>query len=254
MEKLYIAMGAQRSYLGASTGPIRSTVDGTAKYVNYTGGRIWWTSATGASAMTSFVLERYAAFGGPVALGYPKGARTSGLIDGGWIQLFQKGAMVDSASTSTHSVHGYRWSMWRDSGRENGAAAVPGRRGGGPARRAGSSASRTAASSTATTTPRAIVHNFAWTAWLAARPRGGPARLPDRRPGQLVARGTTQPFQHGGLWGLTYRAVFGVWGAVLDAWLATGGAGGSHGFPTAHVVDNGDGTLTGVFENGTITA
>jgi uncharacterized protein with LGFP repeats len=48
--------------------------------------------------------------------------------------------------------------------------------------------------------------------------------------------------------------MFAVWGAVLDAWLAAGGPGGRYGFPTAHVVDNGDGTLTGAFENGTITA
>jgi hypothetical protein len=252
MERLYIAMGAQRSYLRASAGPIRSTVDGTAKYVNYTGGRIWWTSATGASAMTSFVLERYAAFGGPAVLGYPKGARTSGLADGGWLQLFQKGVMVDSASTSTHSVHGYRWSMWADSGRETGPLQYPVEEveqlSKGWIQRF-----QKGCIVDSDTTPRAIVHNFAWTAWLELGREAGPLGYPtgDR---SLVTRGYTQPFQHGGLWGLTDRAAFGVWGAVLDAWLATGGTGGSHGFPTAHVVDNGDGTLTGVFENGTITA
>ena len=33
--------------------------------------------------------------------------------------------MVDSASTTTHSVHGYRWGMWRASGRENGPLRYP---------------------------------------------------------------------------------------------------------------------------------
>ena len=42
MEKLYTAMGAQRSYLGASTGPIRTTVDGTASTSTTPGGRIWY--------------------------------------------------------------------------------------------------------------------------------------------------------------------------------------------------------------------
>ena len=37
MEQHYTAMGGQRSYLSASTGPIRSTVDGTAKYVELHG-------------------------------------------------------------------------------------------------------------------------------------------------------------------------------------------------------------------------
>ena len=83
--------------------------------------------------------------------------------------------------------------------------------------------------------------------------RQGPLGYPtaDRA---AVARGTTQPFQRGGLWGLASGPMFAVWGAVLDAWLAAGGAGGRYGFPTAHVVDNGDGTLTGAFESGTITA
>ena len=49
MEKLYTAMGGHKSFLKASTGPIRDTIDGTAKYVTYQGGRIWWTSRTGAS-------------------------------------------------------------------------------------------------------------------------------------------------------------------------------------------------------------
>ena len=32
---------------------------------------------------------------------------------------------------------------------------------------------------------------------------------------------------------------------------SAGGTGGRYGFPTAHVVDNGDGTQTGIFEGGT---
>ena len=75
--------------------------------------------------MTSFVLDRYAAFGGPAVLGYPKGATITGLRDGGWIQLFQKGCITDSASTSTQAVHGYRWTMWVDSGRESGVLRYP---------------------------------------------------------------------------------------------------------------------------------
>lgn len=251
MEKLYVAMGAQRSYLRASAGPIRDTIDGTAKYVNYQGGRIWWTSATGASAMTSFVLERYAEFGGPAVLGYPTGARTSGLTDSGWLQLFQKGAMVDSASTSTHSVHGYRWTMWVDSGRETGPLRYPvaevEQLPDGWIQRF-----QKGCIVYSTATPRAIVHNYAWAAWVAVGREKGPLGFPtgDRA---LLARGYDQQFERGGLWGLTGRASYAVWGPVLDAWLAAGGPDGGYGYPTAHVVDNGNGTRTGVFEGGTIT-
>ena len=65
---------------------------------------------------------------------------------------------------------------------------------------------------------------------------------------------TPSPSSAAGCGGSPAGAAFAVWGAVLDAWQAAGGAGGSYGFPTAHVVDNGDGTHTGVFEGGTITA
>ena len=251
MEQLYVAMGGQRSYLRASAGPIRDTIDGTAKYVNYQGGRIWWTSATGASAMTSFVLERYAEYGGPAVLGYPRGARLSGLTDGGWLQMFEKGVMVDSASTATHSVSGYRWQTWSDSGRETG-----------PLRYPVAEVEQLAAGwiqrfqkgciVDSDSTERVVVHNYAWAGWLEVGREQGPLRYPtaDR---VVVPRGYTQAFQGGGLWGLTDHRAYAVWGDVLDAWGAAGGAGGAYGFPTAHVVANGDGTHTGVFEGGTIT-
>ena len=41
---------------------------------------------------------------------------------------------------------------------------------------------------------------------------------------------------------------------AFAAWEAAGGSEGSYGFPTAHVTDNGDGTATGSFEGGVITA
>jgi hypothetical protein len=200
MEKLYVAMGGQNSYLRASAGPIRDTIDRTAKYVNYQGGRIWWTSATGASAMTSFVLDRYAAYGGPKVLGYPVGARANGLADGGWLQTFQKGCIVDSGSTSTTMVHTHAWTAWVQLGRENGVLRYP-------------------------TSVQGVLNG-----------------------------GYGQPFQGGELWGRSGQPAFAVRGAVLSAWQAAGGTGGSYGFPTGHTVDNGDGTQTGTFEGGTITA
>ena len=201
MEKLYTAMGGHKSYLKASTGPIRDTIDGTAKYVNYQGGRIWWTSGTGASAMTSFVLERYAAFGGPAVLGYPKGATIKGLRDGGWMQLFQKGCITDSASTSTQAVHGWRWSMWVDSGRESGVLrypvagieVLPGE--------AWIQRFQKGCIVFSPATPRAVVHNYAWQGLEeVGRERGRLGFPTGDRVG--IPRGYRQAFQHGGLWGL----------------------------------------------------
>jgi len=253
MEQLYTKMGGHSSYLKASTGPIKNTIDGKAKYVNYQGGRIWWTSAYGAAAMTTFVLDRYAAFGGPRDLGFPKGQWVRNLADGGWLQPFANGAIVDSASTTTTCVWGYRWTMWQASGRENGVlgwpvALVQNLSGGGWLQRF-QKGGLVAGPSTA----RSVVHNYAWSAWNELGREGGVLRFPlgDRK---VVSRGYVQRFQGGGLWGLDGSPAYGVWGGVLTQWESEGGVDGRYGYPTAHVVANGDGTFTGRFEGGTITA
>ena len=205
-------------------------------------------------AMTSFVLDRYAAFGGPAVLGYPKGARVTGLRDGGWIQLFEKGCITDSASTSTQAVHGYRWTMWVASGREGGPLrypvagleVLPGRRLD-PALPEGLHRlqPRDAARHRAQLRVAGLAGGGRETGCLGF-PTGDRVVI----PGGYCAGASSG----GGIWGLDGGRAYAVHGAVLDAWEAAGGPGGSYGFPTAHTVDNGDGRLTGTFEGGTITA
>ncbi len=102
-------------------------------------------------------------------------------------------------------------------------------------------------------TARSVVHNYAWSAWNELGREGGVLRFPlgDR---QLISRGYVQRFQGGGLWGLDGSPAYGVWGGVLTRWESEGGVDGRYGYPTAHVVANGDGSFTGTFEGGTITA
>ena len=255
MEKLYTQMGGHKSFLGASMGPIKAVMDGSGKYVNYQGGRIWWSSRTGASALSSGVMTAYVKAGGPSAIGYPKGAQQSGLRDSGWLQLFEKGCLTDSASTYIQCVFGWRWTMWVAAGRENGPLGYP------------TAAVQNFSSPSGSwiqlfqggcivfggTTPRAIVHTQVWVAWQAQGRETGVLGYPtgDR---SALTRGYVQRFQRGGIWGLTDQPAFAVRGPVLTAWEAEGGADGRYGYPTAHVVDNGDGTFTGTFEGGTITA
>jgi uncharacterized protein with LGFP repeats len=255
MEKLYTQMGGQGSYLKGSTGPIKAVSDGRGKYVNYQGGRIWWSAATGASAMSSGLLTAYAKVGGPGIIGYPKGAQLNGLRDGGWMQLFEKGCITDSLSTFTQAVFGYRWTMWVAAGREDGPLGYPVAamqnfpvdgdgwiqlfQGG--------------CTIVGRTTPRAVVHTQVWTAWQDQGREGGALGFPTQDR-QALARGYAQRFQRGGFWGLTDQPAFAVRGPVLTQWETAGGVDGSYGYPTSHVVDNGDGTFTGTFEGGTITA
>ena len=76
MEQLYTVDGrANGPTCKASTGPIRTTVDGRGRYVTYQGGRIWWTSATPAArrCRPSCSTGTPPSVAPPV-LGYPKAA------------------------------------------------------------------------------------------------------------------------------------------------------------------------------------
>ncbi|HYN68313.1 MAG TPA: hypothetical protein VES93_15620 [Ornithinibacter sp.] len=252
-EKLYTAMGGFRSFLKASTGPIRAAADGRGRYVSYQGGRIWYTSTTPAVALTMFVNDSWSRHGGPPTMGYPKAARVTGIRDNGWINVFEKGCIVDSASTTTQAVHGIRWTRWVAAGRESGVLGYPVKgiemlpNGAWIQRFQGGCI----VDSTQTTTR--VVRDATWAAWQQLGREAGVLGFPNT---EQVADGggTVQRFQGGGIWGRTGSPAWGVWGAVLTAWEAAGGATGGYGFPTAHVVGNGDGTLTGTFEGGTITA
>lgn len=306
MEALYTKMGAQGSYLKASTGPIRQASDGRGRWVAYQGGRIWWTSATGAVALATFVNDIWEANGGAGALGYPKGAKQTGLPDGGWLHAFEKGAIVDSLSTTTQVVEGVRWTAWVGAGRESGRlryplAKVEFQPDGAWIQRFQDGA---ITDSPATTTQ--VVWGIRWTRWVEAGretgvlgfPVGPKEDLPlfswiqrfqrgclvdsnetvtrlvrdaiwtawqqvGREQGRLSyptteqvasSTGVSQRFRRGGIWGRTDAPAFAVFGATLTTWEAAGGPEGSYGYPTAHTVTNGDGTTTGVFEGGTITA
>jgi uncharacterized protein with LGFP repeats len=243
-------MGAQGSFLGASTGPIRSMPDGRGRYVAYQGGRIWWTSAHGAVAMTSAANAPLVATG-VSRLGYPSGPRVDGLTDSGWLHPCEKGAVVDSASTSPQAVWGSRWTTWVGAGREKGVlgypvAAVVVYPDGGWIQVFQRGAIALGASG-----PSAVVHGTVWQAWLAVGREDGPLGFP-RADRVAVTGGYSQAFRRGGVWGRDGGPAFAVYGGVLDQWLAAGGPGGTYGFPTAHAVLV-DGLLIGRFEGGTIT-
>lgn len=305
MEQLYVAMGGQRSYLKSSVGPIRHVGDGRGRYVTYQGGRIWSTSTTPAVALSAIVDSAFHANGGAANLGYPTAARVNGLRDGGFIHLFEKGCLVDSASTTTTAVWGIRWTKWLAEGRENGNLRYPvsavAYRGDGSwiqlfqngclidsartltqavwglrwtrwvaaGRESGALGypvagleylpggawiqrfERGCFVDSASTVTR-LVAGSTWTAWQQVGREGGVLGFPVDEE-QAVAGGTAQRFQRGGIWGRTGSAAWAVRGRVLTAWESAGGVTGAYGFPTAHVVDNADGTQTGRFEGGTIS-
>ncbi len=108
-----------------------------------------------AVAMSTSSMPATTANGGASNLGYPTAALRRGLKDGGWIHVFEKGCLVDSASTTTTAVWGLRWTRWVAAGRENGVLGYPLAAVEQLPTARGSSASKVAASSTARARPPA---------------------------------------------------------------------------------------------------
>ncbi len=196
-EKLYTAMGGYRSFLKASTGPIRTAADGRGRYVTYQGGRIWYTSTTPAVALTTFVNDRWTQHGGAATFGYPKAARVTGLRDGGWLNAFERGCIVDSTTIATTAVHGARWTAWVAAGRENGVlhypvAAVETRPDGSWIQRFQNGCITDSAQTTTQ-----VVHGIRWTRWVAAGREGGVLGYPVAGVELLPNGAWIQRFQNG---------------------------------------------------------
>ena len=259
MEQLYTAMGGQRSYLKASTGPIRTVGDGR--------GRTSPTRAAGSgrrarpppSAMTTLrrrpVRTPTAA---PRTLGYPKAARVNGLRDGGWIHAVREG--LPSSTAPPPDPRGVRAPLdaWVRAGRENGHLQYPLRR---------SSSAPTAVDpglperlhrrQLATSTARSCV-------WGAAPgPPGSQVGreadvlgLPERPRSDRVRRAVVAPASASsavGLGALPAGRAWAVRGAVLDAWQAAGGAAAATASRPRTSSTTPTARQTGAFEGGTIT-
>jgi len=103
IDQRYAALGGATSFLGAPTGPEVST--GTGRTRTYTGGRLYWSPATGVHEVHGAILARYLSFGGPTGwLGFPTSDELP--VTGGRESDFQRGRVYWSAATGAHEVHG----------------------------------------------------------------------------------------------------------------------------------------------------
>lgn len=299
----YHAMGEQASFLKASKGPVGYVGDGRGRYVLFQGGVIYYTSSYGAVAMTEFVRTVYAKYGGPkgARLGYATADKVA-TPDSGWLQTFERGAITDSAHSSTQAVYGEAWTVWKANGRERGILGYPT-----SAYTAGSQGGwyqlfqkGAIADSPSTTTqvvsgdsylkwsrlsrdrgplgyptaaqqavsggwiqlfqngaiaggpvPAEAVPSPMYAPWVEAGRESGVLGFPTG-PSHLEPRGVAQFFQGGELWALGLVDPRRVYGAVLTQWKSEGGAAGRYGYPVTDTVPSGDG-LTCTFEGGTIT-
>ncbi|WP_091765807.1 hypothetical protein [Blastococcus aurantiacus] len=117
----------ETGYLGYPTSAEKCGLTADGCYQVFQGGRIYWSSASGAHVMVS----------GPVwnawkrqgyeksALGYPTGEQICGLRDGGCFQDFRNGAMYWTPGTGARPVVGAIRTKWASTKWETGALGYP---------------------------------------------------------------------------------------------------------------------------------
>jgi hypothetical protein len=116
----YDALGASGSFLGPSLGPERTVGDGVGRHVDYRGGSIYWTRATGARAIYGAARSTWRRHGGPRGpLGYPRAERTEH-AGGWWAQIFVGGQLWARGSGPAYAVTGAVLTRWVDDGAETG--------------------------------------------------------------------------------------------------------------------------------------
>nr|WP_240978283.1 hypothetical protein [Knoellia sp. DB2414S] len=229
-------MGAQASYLKASTGPIKSVGDGIGTFVQYQGGKIVTTRAHGTRAVYSWIDSKWQAMGGPLgAMGYPTSDQITGLRDGGWIQIFQRGCVTDSAGTTTQVVYDIRWTKWQAEGREKGLLGYP----------TGACAFNLrdsgwlqpfqggAITDSASTTTQ-VVHNIRYTRWVQAGRENGSLGYPTGACAfNLRDSGWLQLFQGGAITDSASTSTQLVLGVMATAWAAASRQQGVLAYPVA---------------------
>jgi uncharacterized protein with LGFP repeats len=253
IQSKYDSMGAQGSWLGPSLGPERATADGRGRTVAYRGGYIYWTSATGARAVTNFVREKWLGSDWR-AIGYPTSDKFS-TIRGGWRQNFEHGCVTDSANTSTQVVYGHIWTIWRREGQEGGELGYPV----GP-RRTGYRDSGVMqvfehgciVDSASTSTQ--VVWGYRWTLWQRYGRENGVLGYPTGpRTAGLPDGGYIQVFQKGCIIDSASTSTQLVHGYIYTLWNRSGRERGMLGYPVGPRTEGRpDGGVIQLFQKGCI--
>lgn len=123
----YDALGGTRSFLGSPVGAAYAVAGGQAR--NYTGGAIYWSSATDARAMAGLILDRYRTLGGPGGpVGFPTTDETATPDKAGRYNHFagSGGASIYwTPNTGAHGIYGAIRARWSALGWERGALGYP---------------------------------------------------------------------------------------------------------------------------------
>ncbi|MGY1700679.1 hypothetical protein [Geodermatophilus sp. SYSU D00766] len=246
----WIATGASGGGLGL---PVSGDTAIPGGYVvHFQRGSVWWSPATGAHDVRGAINEKYRATGGPSYMGFPVRDDSPDRVPGVWYSNFQQGDIVWSAGTGAQVVRGAILQRWIATGASGGGLGLP-------------------TSSDAAIPGGYVVHFQRGSVWWSPstgahdvrgainekyRATGGPSYMgfpvrddsPDRVPGVWYSN-----FQQGDIvWSAGTGAQV-VRGAILQRFVATGGAGGLLGLPvTSDAVAPGGAGYLVAFQRGTV--
>lgn len=234
----YKAMGEQGSYLRASIGAAHAVGDSRGgAYMNYQGGSIYYSSKTGARAVPTAVRSVwYQVSGATGLLGYPTSDRITGRPQGGWIQVFEHGAITDAPDTPTKVVYGDAYSVWNSVGREGGALGYPTtNRVSGLANSGWRQEFQHGVVTDSASTSAKAVYGAAYSVWLSTSREAGVLGYPTTsRYSGMVNGGWRQEFQHGVIIDSASTPTKVIYGDAYTSWNQSGRETGQLGYPATN--------------------
>ncbi|MDQ0619531.1 GH25 family lysozyme M1 (1,4-beta-N-acetylmuramidase) [Arthrobacter globiformis] len=238
IERKWVALGGASGSLGAaiSQSDICNLVGGGC-YRSYAAGNIYWTSATGAHAVTGSYWKAWGAVGWQSAIGYPTGDVTcpyGSPASSTCHQTFQGGIVYATPGVGTFAVANKYMSGWKAAGWQQGigyptAAASCGLYGGGcyqPFQKGN-------IYFTASTGAHAVTGSY-WNAWKEAGWQQGLGYPTGPTACGLYGGGCYQPFQKANVYFSSTTGAHAVFGAYFTSWKWAGWQAGV-GYPTGPV-------------------
>jgi uncharacterized protein with LGFP repeats len=235
----WVARSAERSALGYPTTDTFCGLPSGGCFAHFQNGSLYWTSGTGARAVTGAIRTRWEAAKwetGP--LGYPAAEQICGLARGGCFQKFQTGFVYTAPASGTRIVSGAVFTAWAKEGWEVGRLGYPtkelfcGLAGGACFQQFEGGAIYSTPGSGTYTVLGAIGQAWGASGWELG-PLGYPTGNEVCAPG---GQQCSQSFQRGAVhWSTVTGARF-VNGALKAGYDATGGTAGPLGYPTRNAV------------------
>jgi uncharacterized protein with LGFP repeats len=250
----YLALGGPSSFLGYPTSDESAAANG-GRFSAFQGGRIYWSSATGAHEVHGAILGEYLALGGSGSLlGFPTSDESPG-PNGGRFNTFQYGNVDWTPSTGAHEVHGAILTKYLSLGGAGGFLGYP------THDEAAAGAGRVSTFQYgnvywSASTGSHEVHGAILGKYLSLGGANSFLGLPTSDELALNNGGRENMFQQGRIYWSPSTGAHEVHGAILSKYVnSEGGATGILGYPTTDEQDRHDGVPGRVsfFQHGFIT-